>query len=215
MDIYDFIRTTIPTTINFTIVECGGHTGADTKKLANIFTHGQIHCIEANPFLYNTYLVPLKKEYPNINIYNIGLADKVGQLPFYLDCNKDGDAGASSLLESSTSYLQNYIKEEKQIMVNCVPLTDFMKNNNLEKIDLLWLDIEGFEYFVLESAVNVLPNIKYIYTEVNFIEFRNHSKLYYDVLDLMTKNGFVEVAKWEQGSEWGTWQGNVLFCNTN
>jgi FkbM family methyltransferase len=215
MDIYDFIKNTIPTLQNFTIVECGGHRGSDTKKLAELFANSQIHTIEANPILYNIYLLPLKEAYANIHLYNIGLADKKDKLPFYLDCNYEGDSGASSLLEATESYLKDYIKDEKQILVDCITVQDFMTINNLEKIDFLWLDIEGFEYFVLDSAKSVLPQIKYIYTEVNFVKFRNNSKLYDDILNLMTQNGFTQIAKWEQGSEWGTWQGNVLFCNNN
>ena len=90
-----------------------------------------------------------------------------------------------------------------------------MKNNNLNKIDFLWLDVEGFEYYILNNSKNILNKINYIYTEVNFQEFRKNGKLYNDVKNLLLENNFTELYKWEQGGEWRSWQGNILFKNLN
>jgi hypothetical protein len=88
-----------------------------------------------------------------------------------------------------------------------------MKNNNLEKIDFLWLNVEGFEYYILNNSIDILNKINYIYTEVNFQKFRKDTKLYDDIKNLLLENNFIELNKWEQGGEWGTWQGNILFKN--
>jgi 6-phosphogluconolactonase (cycloisomerase 2 family) len=134
---------------------------------------------------------------------------------FILTKNTEGDAGESSLLESTPSYLYNYIKKEKKISVESYTLNDFMKNNNLDKIDFLWLDVEGFEYYILNNSKDILNKINYIYTEVNFQEFRKNGKLYDDIKKLLLENNFIELNKWEQGADWGQWQGNVLFKNLN
>jgi len=208
-DIYDFLQLQND---NFNIIECGGHLGNDTLKLANIFKNGVIYCIEANIKLYNELIKNINN---NIKIFNYYLSDKSGYSEFYIDSNSDGDSGASSILESTDNYLKNYIKKEDKIIIQSITLEDFMKSNNLDKVDLLWLDVEGFEYYILNNAVNILKNIKYIYTEVNLQEFRKNGKLYDDIKSLLVNNNFIEIYKWEQGAEWGHWQGNVLFKNNN
>ncbi len=209
-DIYDFLE---KQNDNLNIIECGGHLGNDTKKLSNIFKNGSIYCIEANIKLYDNLIKNINNN--NVKIFNYCLSDKNGFSEFYIDANSEGDAGASSILESTPNYLKNYIKKEEKIIINSITLKDFLTRNNLDKIDLLWLDVEGFEYYILHSSIDILKNIKYIYTEVNFQEFRKNGKLYNDVKSLLLKNNFIELYKWEQGAKWGEWQGNVLFKNIN
>lgn len=211
MDIYSNLQQIFQNS-PITIIECGGHRGSDTQKLATMFPNAVIHTLEANPQLYTKYLQPLSLN-PNIRVYNIGLAASNTQLPFFIDCNQEGDSGASSLLHATSGYLKDYIKEEKEILVPCTTLEKFMTINEIKKVDLLWLDIEGFEYYVLETLKPKNCQVAYVYTEVNFNKFRVGGKLYADIVELMTNLGFVEIAQWTQGGEWGTWQGNVLFKN--
>jgi FkbM family methyltransferase len=194
------------------IIECGGHLGTDTIKLCNLFNEGTVYCIEANKQLYEN----LKKiNNKNLKIFNNALHTKNEPVTFYLDCNENGDNGASSLLKSNDFYLKDHIKCEKQIVVNGITLNKFMSMNNINTVDLLWLDIEGYEYYILESISETLKNIKYIYTEVNFQEFRKKTKMYDDIKKLLANYNFEEINKWEQGDAWGKWQGNVLFRNNN
>ena len=210
--IYNFLKKMNENSI---IIECGGHLGTDTLNLCNIFNKGTIYCIECNPSLYEK----LKKKFidnTNIKTFNIALSDKNKKFDFFVDENIEGDSGASSLLEASEFYLNNYIKKEKKIQVEGQTLEYFLNNNNINNVDLLWLDVEGFEYYILKSSIDCLKkNVKYIYTEVNFQEFRKETKLYIDIKNLLINNNFEEIEKWEQGAEWGEWQGNVLFKNIN
>jgi FkbM family methyltransferase len=209
-EIYDFLQIQDD---NFNIIECGGHLGNDTLKLSNIFKNGVIYCIEANVKLYEHLIKNVNKN--NVKIFNYCLSDKTGYSEFYIDSNTEGDMGASSILESTDNYLNNYIKKEDKVIIQSITLEDFLKCNNLDKIDLLWLDVEGFEFYILNSSIDTLKKIKYIYTEVNFQEFRKNGKLYDDIKSLLLNNNFIELYKWEQGAKWGEWQGNVLFKNEN
>lgn len=205
-NIYDFLEDK-----NFhTIIECGGHLGKDTVRMCNIFSNANIYCIEANNYLCDKLkLINIK----NLKIFNYALSTENKDVSFFLDCNKDGDMGASSLLQSNDFFLKNHIKNEQEIVVKGITLSEFMKLNNIDTIDFLWMDIEGYEYYVLNSSIEILKNIKYIYTEVNFQEFRKNMKLYEDIKKLMNDNNFEEINKWTQGDVWGKWQGNVLFRN--
>lgn len=211
MDIYTILQNLDKSSV---IIECGGHLGIDTERLCKQFSDGMVYCIEANPTLYKKLQENLG-HLSNLKLYHSALSNVNGTIDFYVDCNKEGDAGASSLLEASESYLVNYIKEENKIQVPSITMQQFLINQQIANVDLLWLDVEGFEYYILESSLEALKHIKYIYTEVNFQEFRKNGKLYKDIVEFLTANNFEEVNKWEQGAAWGSWQGNVLFRNKN
>lgn len=208
-NIYDFLKGLDKSS---NVIECGGSTGADTRQLCNYFSTGSVYTIEANKNLYEN-LQKIMLNHSNLQVFNVALADHNGTTSFYIDENPEGDAGASSVLESNDFYLRDYIKKEEKTIVECQTLENFMIKNKIEKLNFLWLDIEGYEYFVLEGSKNILKNIQYIYTEVNFQNFRKNSKLYEDIKKLLIDCGFNEIYKWEQGAKWGEWQGNVLFEN--
>jgi FkbM family methyltransferase len=213
MDIYDFLKDNSDIKGVEVIIECGGHTGQDTIRLSNLFNNNMLHVIEANRFLFDTKLKLLNKA--NITAHNFGLSDKNEIKTFYLDSDPNGDAGASSFLRASaTEGLSHLYKIEIPIDVECKTLDLFIKESKIEKIYLLWLDVEQFEYNILSAcSKESLQNIKYIYTEVNFREFRSSGKLYNDIYSLMESNNFKEVLKTKQGSDSFDWQANVLFKN--
>jgi len=49
----------------------------------------------------------------------------------------------------------------EQVKVKCVPITDFIKSNAIDKLDLLLLDTEGYDYEILMSIdfTNIKPRI--------------------------------------------------------
>jgi len=211
-NIYDILKDKLNS--KSIIIECGGHLGTDTIKLSKIFNKGIIYCIEANINLYDKLKVKFN-QINNIKLFNFALSNKNKIIDFYIDNNKDGDNGASSLLKCSDFYLKDYIKEEIKIKVQGMTLYNFLNKNKIQKVNLLWLDVEGFEYYIIQNSINCLKNIEYIYTEVNFQEFRKEIKLYDDIKKLLLENNFKEINKWTQGGKFGEWQANILFKNIN
>ena len=79
--------------------------------------------------------------------------------------------GSSSMLKIDFS-LRNkddpdYNREnpQKEIIVNGIRLDTFINENNINNIDLLCMDLQGYELNALKSLGNHLYNIKYIITE--------------------------------------------------
>lgn len=213
-DIYEYITNhNFPN--NYNILEAGCHLGTDTKKLSKYFFEGKIYGFEPNKNLFGNILKPLQIEQKNVEIFNLALSNTDGITSFYLDENPQGDSGASSLLKSEDFYLKDYIKKETEIEVESITMSTWMKKFNVFKIDFIWLDLEGYEYYVISNAINEIKNVKYIYLEVNFNKFRKGTYLYDDIKKLLESMNFEEKYKWSQGGEWGTWQGNVLYGKRN
>jgi hypothetical protein len=81
-------------------------------------------------------------------------------------------------------------------------------NQNINKVDLLWLDLQRKEPDVLLSSEKI-NLVKYIYTEVSIVSNYKNQKLYPELKEYLTDNNFkviFEDIRWEDG-------GNVLFKN--
>ena len=75
-----------------------------------------------------------------------------------------------------------------------------------QKIDFMWLDLQGMELNVLKSGKSILQTVIAIYTEVSSIEVYKDQTLYTDLKEWLTSNGFsIEREVVEKGG------GNVLF----
>jgi len=78
-------------------------------------------------------------------------------------------------------------------------------------VDLLWLDLQGYELDVLKAGLAVLENVQAIYTEVNLKELYVGAPLYGELREWLEVRDFkveVEDIPWEDG-------GNVLFVRNS
>ena len=90
----------------------------------------------------------------NKNIFPIkkGLSDKNTTLKLFIDIGEN--SGGDSLMDKSDN--KNFI--ESQDVVETITLDDFVKENNLERVDFIKADIEGFERNMLKGAQETLKN---------------------------------------------------------
>jgi FkbM family methyltransferase len=117
----------------------------------------KIYGFEPNKNIYNV----IKDIYPDrdkVIIYNYAVSNKNDNLIFY-----EGHNTLSSSLEDNV----NDYKESYE--VTCVSFYDFMKENNIEKIDLLKIDCEGAEYEIFETIPDeYFSKINKIHVEFHF-----------------------------------------------
>ena len=121
--------------------------------------------------------------------------------------------GSSSLLkpkEHLTDHPDVFFNEA--IKVKTMKLDDWTAANNISTIDLLWLDMQGFELEVLKASSVILPKVKVIHMEVSTRPTYEGVPLYSDVKEWMQQNGFrVEVEAIPNGWD----MGNVLFVRNS
>ena len=219
-DIYSFLNS-INNEIKV-IVECGGHMGTDTIKLSKISPKCLIYTIEANENLFNKHLKNLPNKFGNIKVFNHGLSNINGEKIFYLEPPNMGDGGASSFQGQACGAFSHLRNGEIPKKILCKTLKTFLDDNNINKIDLLWLDVEAHEFEILNTHANkILPKIKYIFCEVSFIKNRENCKLYGDIKDHLEKYNFAELGtfiggkKVEKSYLVGLHGCDVLFVNKN
>lgn len=196
------VKTFLPD--NPSIIEAGSHYGEDTEKMASLWPNRTIYAFVPFPHSFNLTQEKAKK-FSNVLCYQYALGNKNE-----IVVATSGD-GASSLLNPN-SILDPYIAfDQKPIKVESIILDTWAKNNNVTKIDFMWLDMEGYELAALKASPEIGSTVKAIYTEVNFQEFREGNCFYDEIKQWLGQQGFKEewTRFWSVDSM--SWQGNVLF----
>jgi 2-O-methyltransferase len=184
------------------ILEAGAFIGDDTVKFNEKWPEATIFSFEPNPVTF-LKLRNNTQHIKNSNIFNLALNTYNGTATFY-SCLDEWE-GSSSLLESSPWMKNNY--KGPKIIVPCVILDDWCKDNNINFIDFMWLDMEGAELYVLKSSPTILHNTKVIYSETNFKEYRKGMTRFNDLKNFLEKNDFCLIAHWWLNNV----QGDAIF----
>ena len=121
---------------NSLVFDVGGYKGQGASDIFSMYLP-TIYIFEPRA----EYAQAMEKRFKKnnkIKIFNFGLSNKKSDNYIYF--NDDG----------STLFLKNSQKEK----VKLESISDFIKNNNIKKIDLLKLNMEGGEYEVLDDLIN-------------------------------------------------------------
>ncbi|MCR5260485.1 MAG: FkbM family methyltransferase [Candidatus Gastranaerophilales bacterium] len=98
------------------------------------------------------------KKYPNLIIYPYGLWDKKETKTMFLNILPDGSYNGSASVVVDLPFIPE-VKKQK-IDVELVKFDDFAKENNINKVDFIKLDIEGAELQALQGAEECLKTNK-------------------------------------------------------
>jgi 2-O-methyltransferase len=190
------------------ILEAGAFNGADTLSMHYAWPKGQIHAFEPVPETFNL-LKSRSRFIKSIHIYNVALADKTGS--FLMNVSSGKSAASSSLLEPQ-AHRDVYpdVEFESKIKINTISLDEWSLANNVERIDFMWLDMQGFELFALKSGLETLSKVKAIYMEVSVVELYSASPLYPEVRQWMESKGFKVLRE-----DLNEVDGNVLFVKND
>ena len=190
---------------NPVILEAGAHIGKDTLEMANFWSKGTIHAFEPVSYIFSQ----LKKNtnhLDNVKCYPLALGKRTGSHEMHL--SSGASDGSSSLLKPKEHLnMHPDVLFSNKIHVNQITIDCWTQQNNIQIVDFLWLDLQGYELPVLKAAQTILPKVRAVYTEVNLIENYSGCDLYPDLRNWMAEMGFKterEALAWSDG-------GNVLF----
>lgn len=174
-----------------TIFEAGCADGSHTEMLANVFQLATIYAFE--PVLeYYEIAKERTKNLKNVKLYNLALGETNEDHEIYISRNAEGNIWCSnSLLKPKEHLIANpHILFPETRVTKVVNLDTFCAENNINKIDFFWLDMQGYEMKTLKASPIILENIKSLYTETNLIETYEGAELYGEYRDWLIKKGF-------------------------
>ena len=188
-----------------TIFELGSCNLIDAIKLLNHFQSSKIYSFECN----NDCLIECYKNLNNLEEEKkkrLVLIDKAvsinnGDVIFYpFDLEKYNNMGASSMLLIDFSLRdikdRDYNKKnpQKKIIVNGVRLDTFIDENYIDNIDLLCIDLQGYELNAIKSLGNHLHKIKYIITECSIVSTYINGATFKELNEYLTNYNFKYVS---------------------
>ena len=143
----------IPIESNNPILDLGAHIGLFSLKFAKI-SEGKIYSFEPSKESFNILKRNIMtNSVKNVEVFNLAVSDKVGVLKLFLHKY----SAANSLLAESNKFIK----------IKSTTLGDFIKRKKIKKIELIKVDIEGSEYGVLKSSINVLKKTSKVILELH------------------------------------------------
>ena len=123
-----------------------------------------------------------------------------------VDENLMNNCGASSIYEIDFSNRRNDDPDknrssvQKQITVDSIRLDTFCSNNNITNIDLIAMDLQGYELNALKSLGPLLQNVKYIITETCIISTYKGGCNFKELYELLSQFGFEYIVSDQYGN---------------
>ncbi|MFH1088487.1 MAG: FkbM family methyltransferase [Patescibacteria group bacterium] len=168
------------------IIDGGANYGEFTESCLNKYQNPTIYCFEANHGLAEL----LKNKFnnkSNVHIVMKALGNQVGEIQFNISRNLP----SSSFLEraeQNEKYHGNTNETNAVVGVDMVKLEDVM--NHCEVIDLLKLDVEGYELAVLKGANCILSKTRIIMLEVWFSDGYQGAPYFSDIDHYLREHNF-------------------------
>jgi len=193
------------------IIEAGTYDGKHSAAFANDFPNSKIYGFEPIDELYNR-TINLTKRFHNISIEKKALGSSNRKSDINISKLNGNTWASSSLLEPKehlTVHTNISFSEKEQVEV--IVLDDWCSENNVSKVDFIWLDTQGSEWDIINSSPNIVSKTKYIYCEVSLKQMYKGTPLIEDFKNKMAGLNFEVVFEdlpWED-------MGDILFKNKN
>jgi len=128
------------------VIDVGAHVGVFTLKAAQ--RKAIVHAIEPHPDNFKMLVQNVtRNQLKNVICHECGLGEDEGQFKLWLHPNL---SGSHSLR----------FKREKWIAIKLMTLDSFMKEEDIDEVSLLKMDVEGAEPEVLRGAKDSMKNVK-------------------------------------------------------
>ena len=176
------------TAVIFDIGANGGEVAIEYRRL---FPKARVFCFEPQHECVEV-LKGLFRDDSLVSIHPVAVGAKRGSATFHVT----GSRASSSLLRSDQDHLPpSYrqiltVAEEREVEV--ITLDEFAEREDLKRIDVLKLDIQGGEYAALEGAQRLLSEgrVRLIYLEIGFVPMYVNHPLLGDLTKLLARHDY-------------------------
>lgn len=186
------------------VFDVGANVGAYTRDIIESGLRvREIYAFEPHPETFSKLCRNLS-DAPHVKPNMIGVSDKEGEMTLY---DREFSGGSSHASLSPAIFSEIHLTGTSSTKVAITTIDDFCKNNDIETIDFLKIDVEGFELAVLQGAEAMLrksqiKSIQFEFTQLNSI-VRVFFKDFFDLLAeefriyRLLPNGLVEIKKYD------------------
>ena len=201
-----FLKKKIPKNID-TLIDVGAHHGDTISEFLKIFQIKKIYAFEPSKKNFKELKKKTeqieKQNSVKIKIYQCGLGEKNDIMQ--LTEIADGVSNTFNNLNMSSKYLkkkkfittffgmEKFIKDE--VPTKIIPLKEIIKEEKIERIDLIKIDTEGFEYNTLVGMDREIKKVRFVLFEHHYDNMIIKNYKFKDIHSLLIDNGFQKVYK--------------------
>nr|VFK56979.1 MAG: methyltransferase, FkbM family [Candidatus Kentron sp. TUN]VFK64723.1 MAG: methyltransferase, FkbM family [Candidatus Kentron sp. TUN] len=158
-----------------TILEIGANDGTDTLRFLELFENPRIYCFEPEPRAIERFRKNVGQR-PNITLFEMALSDHDGEATFYQSNSQYGEKTSiimpdgwdlSGSIRKPKEHLTVFpwVTFEESITVRTVMLDTWRREQGIETVDFIWMDVQGAEMDVFRGGTDTLARTRYLYTE--------------------------------------------------
>lgn len=191
--------------------DVGANVGQTAKGLIRYFPRASIYCFEPVSSSY-TALVRTYGKFKNVRCIQKALGRSSGTASMQL--RKDSESNTLINREGPEKELSGELET-----VSIDSLDSFCASENIGHIDILKMDVQGWEMEVLSGAQNMIDRMKihFVYSEVAFRRTDSEMQHFAEINDLLEKKGFwlcgfYEPYRWGKHREFYGFS-NALYVN--
>lgn len=163
------------------IIDAGSNDGLYSLLFRMYFPNSTIYAFEPNP---EVKLIKQIKNDERVKVFHVALGDKNEQQKMYV--YEDTSLSKSSSI--SKPIMED--RKMKTIDITVTTLDTWMRKESINNIDILKLDLEGYDLKALRGSTSLFPKIKVIIIEVLFHKRYEETSTFFDINEFLSKNGF-------------------------
>ena len=191
------------------VFDVGANTGQSVRSITTLLGSCEVHSFEPGPVAFRQFETATR-EIPNLHRVNAAVGSVSGRQVFLENTYSD----MSSFLRPAKAAWGNVISKT---LVDVITIDEYTERHNVERIDLLKIDTQGYELEVLKGATRAMlaARIRLIYLEVIFSEMYDDLPPFDVMYRFLLDHGFGLVAFYEfelLGNHLASWA-NALFLN--
>jgi FkbM family methyltransferase len=174
---------------NLIIFDVGAFVGDITKIYREIFHCATVYCFE--PFADSFQKLESLSTDKLVHPYQMAFSDHVGKTKLYVNADLTCNSFFSRPLCGPRYYPEN-AENIGEVEVDTTTIDHFCNRANIERIDILKLDIEGAELRALSGACDILSRhaVNLIYTEVMFVPHYEGGCMFGELCSFIEKYGY-------------------------
>lgn len=174
------------------ILDIGAFDCGDAIRFKTSFPDSKVIAFEADPDRaanIQSYI-----ENYGVEFFPVAISDKCGTIDFYpsIHTGEGRTDGQGSLLKHSDVYKQtfgSFIKQQPPVQVQTRTVED-VNDNTLESIDLVHIDVEGYEYGVIKGFGKCRPKLVFFETILDGVGWEGtHPAI--EIHELLNSMGYI------------------------
>lgn len=184
-----------------TFFDVGAHHGESINFYSKNFKIEKIYSFEPSQDNFDILKKKInKKQFKNKKIFieNFALGEKTKN-EILRQTNETSSSSINEINKNSKYYKKKrfflQLDYEKKLNIRQIKLRDYIKENKIVKMDLMKIDTEGYEYFVMLGADEFLKDFKYIIFEHHYDDMIEKKYKFSQISKLLKENNFIQMLK--------------------